>query len=255
MVVVLPNANQYSPSSFFFGFHLGVTTGANRRWLGVGNVAILQGWVSGKPSVSDPTGKYDKCQDSKEDSNTLHRIVPGPLTQMVLNVPRCLAGRLGVFYFRMSGNKPRKPLSTTAMKTKAMNKTILISSLRLFGVSGLFALVPVFMPFSWMAAIHDWLGLGEMPTAPIVEYLARCLSAFYAFYGTLCLLAASDLDRYRPLVRLLALALLLMGIVFSWVDVVSGMPWWWLAIEGPPAIGVGALLLFLARLGQQGETP
>ena len=31
--------------------------------------------------------------------------------------------------------------------------------------------LPVFMPVSWMAATHRWLGLGEMPTGPIVEYL------------------------------------------------------------------------------------
>jgi hypothetical protein len=37
------------------------------------------------------------------------------------------------------------------------------------GVSALFALVAVFMPMSWMAATHRWLGLGEMPTAPVVD--------------------------------------------------------------------------------------
>ena len=61
---------------------------------------------------------------------------------------------------------------------------ILVIVLRyLVGIGGLFALVPVFMPFSWMVATHRWLGLGEMPTAPVVEYLARSISAFYAFFG------------------------------------------------------------------------
>jgi hypothetical protein len=41
--------------------------------------------------------------------------------------------------------------------------------LRLVGVTALFALVPVFMPISWMAITHRWLGLGEMPTAPVME--------------------------------------------------------------------------------------
>ena len=44
---------------------------------------------------------------------------------------------------------------------------------RFVGVGALFALVAVFMPVSWMAATHHWLGLGEVPTAPVVEYLAR----------------------------------------------------------------------------------
>jgi hypothetical protein len=54
-----------------------------------------------------------------------------------------------------------------------------------------------------MAATHRWLGLGEMPTGPVVEYLARSLSAFYAVMGALCLVVAADLERYRPLVRFL----------------------------------------------------
>src|SRR5262249_6130926 len=59
----------------------------------------------------------------------------------------------------------------------------LVILLRIVGVPALFALVAVFMPSSWMAATHRWLGLGEMPTGPVVEYLARSLSAFYAING------------------------------------------------------------------------
>ena len=45
----------------------------------------------------------------------------------------------------------------------------LVFLLRFVGVGALFALVAVFMPVSWMAATHRWLGLGEMPTGPVVE--------------------------------------------------------------------------------------
>jgi hypothetical protein len=41
---------------------------------------------------------------------------------------------------------------------------VLVLFLRVVGVGSLFALVPVFMPFAWMADTHRWLGLGEMPT-------------------------------------------------------------------------------------------
>ena len=115
------------------------------------------------------------------------------------------------------------------------------------GIPGLFALVAVFMPVSWMAATHRWLGLGEMPTGPIVEYLARSLSAFYALVGALCLVMASDLERYRPLVRFFGVCLALLGIIFTGVDLAAGMPWWWTAFEGPPGVPVGALIYFLAR--------
>jgi hypothetical protein len=127
------------------------------------------------------------------------------------------------------------------------------------GIPGLFALVAVVMPVSWMAAAHRWLGLGEMPTAPVVEYLARSVSAFYALLGALCLVMASDLERYRTLVRFFGVALALLGTVFTGVDLVAGMPWWWTAFEGPPGLPAGALLFFLARPAhkpcKQEETP
>jgi hypothetical protein len=111
------------------------------------------------------------------------------------------------------------------------------------------------MPFSWMAATHRWLGMGEMPKAPVVEYLARSVSAFYALFGALCLVLASDLDRYRPLVRVLGVAFALLGPVFLWVDLAAGMPWWWAAAEGPPGVVVGAVLFWLARPGRREGRP
>jgi hypothetical protein len=124
---------------------------------------------------------------------------------------------------------------------------VLVFLLRLVGVGSLLALVPVVMPFSWMVATHRWLGLGEMPTAPVVEYLARDLSAFYALVGALLLVMASDLERYRPLVRFFALAFIVLSILFMGVDLAAGMPWWWSASEGPGGVVFGALLFVLAR--------
>lgn len=130
-----------------------------------------------------------------------------------------------------------------------MTKTdkALIILLRVLGIPALFAVIAVFMPMSWMAATHRSLGLGEMPTEPIVEYLARSVSAFYVVLGALCLVIASDLDRYRPLVRFLGFAFFLLGAVFTGVDVATGMPWWWSGFEGPPGLGLGVLMFWLAR--------
>jgi hypothetical protein len=129
--------------------------------------------------------------------------------------------------------------------TKA-DKTLAIL-LRFLGVSGLFALVAVFMPMSWMAATHRWLGLGEIPTGPVVEYLARSVSAFYALFGALCLVIATDLERYRPLVRCLGIAVVVMSLVLIGVDLAAGLPWWWSAFEGPSGVVFGALMFFLTR--------
>ncbi len=124
---------------------------------------------------------------------------------------------------------------------------VLVILLRFVGVTALFALVAVFMPMSRMVATHRWLGLGELPTGPIVEYLARSLSAFYALAGALFLVVADDLERYRPLVRLLGVAFALMSLILLGVDLAAGMPWWWSASEGPGGVVFGAVLFVLAR--------
>ncbi len=123
----------------------------------------------------------------------------------------------------------------------------LVVFLYVVGGSSLFALVAVVMPFSWMAAVHRWLGLGEMPAGPIVEYLARWLSTFYALLGAIFLVMASDLERYRPLVRFLGVAFTLMSVVALGIDLSAGMPWWWSAIEGPPGLVIGPAIYLLAR--------
>ena|SRR5439155_5936070 len=42
-----------------------------------------------------------------------------------------------------------------------------------FGAVTAIALVPFVMPRSWMAMVHEWLGMGVLPDKPVVEYLAR----------------------------------------------------------------------------------
>ncbi len=122
----------------------------------------------------------------------------------------------------------------------------LVWLLRLLGASALLALGAVVMPMSWMAAIHRALGLGEMPSGPIVEYLARSLSAFYAFFGALCLMLANDVDRNRWLVRILGGLLALFGAVMLGIDLSAGMPSAWTAGEGPVTIAMGLFILWLS---------
>ena len=44
--------------------------------------------------------------------------------------------------------------------------------LQAFGAVTAIALVPFVMPRSWMATVHEWLGMGVLPDKPVVEYLA-----------------------------------------------------------------------------------
>ncbi len=113
-------------------------------------------------------------------------------------------------------------------------------------LSMLAALAPVFFPFAWMQAIHEALGLGPLPELPIVEYLARSLSAFYACYGALVLYLAFDVVRHASLIRFLGVLGLVFGALMVWVDVASGLPPYWALGEGPFIVVLGAALYVLA---------
>jgi hypothetical protein len=105
----------------------------------------------------------------------------------IVNLQGSLAGKQRLFY--LDGEKgPQARSNRGFLMTRADKALVLL--LRIVGVPALFALVAVVMPTTSMAATHRWLGLGEMPTAPVVEYLARSVSAFYALFGALCLVVA-----------------------------------------------------------------
>jgi hypothetical protein len=109
------------------------------------------------------------------------------------------------------------------------------------------ALPAVVMPSAWMATIHEWLGMGAMPTGPLVEYLTRSLSLVYALTAPVLLALAADVRRYLPLIRVVGwLHLAAAGALFA-LDVHFGMPLWWVVSEGPVVAGLGAGMLVLAR--------
>ena len=130
-----------------------------------------------------------------------------------------------------------------------MNRSekILVWLLRASGVVMLVALGAVVMPFEWMNLVHQKLGLGKLPGAPIVDYLTRSASALYAVHGALLIFAASDVRRYLPLVRFLAWVAVAFGPVMIVVDHTAGMPLLWTASEGPSIIAIGVVFLWFAR--------
>ncbi len=117
--------------------------------------------------------------------------------------------------------------------------------LRVIGISGLFAIPAIFLPFSWMNAIHGWLGMGELPDTPIVSYLARSLSAFYAVMSVLILYLSGNVRRYRPLVKLWAVLVIFFGLVLTGIGLEAGLPKSWTWGEGPPTVVVGLIVLWL----------
>jgi hypothetical protein len=123
----------------------------------------------------------------------------------------------------------------------------LVLLLRLWGIAAMLAVVPLCMPFEWMAAVREWLELGPMPDDRVTEYLARSVCAFYLLNGLVVFVLATDLDRYRPLVRLFGLATIAFGIVLVFIDMAAGMPASWTWSEGPPTSLAGFAILLLAR--------
>ena len=123
---------------------------------------------------------------------------------------------------------------------------ILVWLLRISGVIMLSALGAVVMPYDWMNVIHQQQGLGELPHIPIVGYLTRSISALYSLHGTLLVFIASDLRRYLPVVRFLALAGGVFGAMMLAVDFGVGMPLPWTIGEGPWIIVLSGVIFWLA---------
>lgn len=111
--------------------------------------------------------------------------------------------------------------------------------------SSAFLTVP--MPTEWMASTHERLGFGEFPDGPLVQYLARSVSAFYGFHGVLLFLVASDPVRFKPIVIYLAAFNIIFGLMLIAIDLHAGMPAWWTIGEGPTIIVIGLLLAMLCR--------
>ena len=119
--------------------------------------------------------------------------------------------------------------------------------LRVVGsVSGSAALCAV-MPLRSMDAVHRALGMGPLPNGPIIEYLARSTSAFYALLGALLWICSLDLPRYRPLVRGTGAAFVTLGALLFWTDFNAGLPWFWKAAEGPIDAFFGLVLVWAGR--------
>lgn len=119
--------------------------------------------------------------------------------------------------------------------------------LRLAGVFTCTAFLAMILPADWMAWTHQWLGLGEFPRSPLVDYLTRSVAALYGFHGALLLLISRDPVRYRTIVQFVAVMNMVFGAIMVLIDWHAGLPWWWTLGEGPPIIAFGAVIAFLNR--------
>jgi hypothetical protein len=94
------------------------------------------------------------------------------------------------------------------------------------------AAVAVVLPTAAMDAIHEWLGFGSFPRGPIVEYLARSVSALYACLGACCWYVSGDVRRYVPLLRFSVPVAFAFAAMLIAIDVAAEMPTLWTVMEG-----------------------
>ena len=128
-----------------------------------------------------------------------------------------------------------------------IHERVLVFLLRLGSVMLLSAFGAVFLPTAWMESTHAWLGLGEFPASPLVEYLTRSVAALYGVHGGLLLVLATDVRRFHGIVRYVAAMNIVLGVLLLGIDLHAGIPWWWTLVEGPPVAVIGVVLLYLLR--------
>jgi hypothetical protein len=131
--------------------------------------------------------------------------------------------------------------------TDSVRLRLLSLLLRLSGAVMLTAFLAIFLPVDWMASTHQWLGMGEFPRMPVVEYLARSIAALYGFHGVLLLIVANDPAKYRTIVYYIATVNVVFGLTVFVIDFEAGMPPLWAWLEGPPIVFIGFLLAWLIR--------
>ena len=127
------------------------------------------------------------------------------------------------------------------------SEKILALVLRLNAVVLLLAFPMMLLPVEWMAATHRWLGLGEFPASPLVDYLTRSASFLYGFHGGLLLVVANDVRRYRGVIVYVVVMGFAFGASMIGVDLHAGLPLRWALAEGPMVMIVAVITGLLLR--------
>jgi hypothetical protein len=123
----------------------------------------------------------------------------------------------------------------------------LVLVLRATAVLLLLAFVGAALPESWMKAAYELGGLGPWPGGALLVYLAREVSLLYGFYGVLALYLSFDVQRYRPLIRFLAIASFPFVPVMFLVIWAAGLPAVWAVCESASILVISALWYVASR--------
>jgi hypothetical protein len=130
---------------------------------------------------------------------------------------------------------------------------ILAWMLMIIGCGLMIAFLFVLIPGKQMASIHAWLGLGDLPDAPIIFYLARSTSLLYGVHGFLMFVCGKNIKKYVGLAPVFGWLHVMLGFVMVGIDLSSGMPWWWTTFEGVPIAITGGFIVWLSNRAMSGK--
>lgn len=124
--------------------------------------------------------------------------------------------------------------------------------LRLAGVMMLSMGAGLVVPMPWMAACHEWLGVGSLPDDAIVEYLARGMFGLSAMVGLILLAVSGEVRRYGPVIAIISAGCIALGVVlWSFMGAGKGTYGLYATIDGAVAIALFAPILALqARMNR-----
>jgi hypothetical protein len=117
--------------------------------------------------------------------------------------------------------------------------------LRFLAVCEMLIFSITFLPDSFIASFHVWLGLGHMPDSVFLHYIIRGATLCQGAVGVALWIVASDVVRYRPLVVATAVTLLVAAPSFYFIDTNSGMPFAARAWDCTACFVAGAVLIAL----------
>ena len=120
-----------------------------------------------------------------------------------------------------------------AMRAETV-ETILKWLLFVLGGLAASAVVPMVLPFAWLQAANDALGLASLVDTPLTQYLTRSLSAVYALFGAMTIYIGLDVRRYRRLIVVIGWLTGCLALALTVIDFAVGMPASWSWGEGPP---------------------
>ena len=130
------------------------------------------------------------------------------------------------------------------MKSK---EKILVIILRITALMLLTALFAVFLPYDVMAEIHEQIGLGQFPKLPILNYLTRSVSLFYAMHGAILLFISFDVMKYFAFLKFFIYLGVVFGVFMFFIDLLAPMPSNWIYGEGPFIVGLSILFLWFVK--------